>query len=273
MPLSVIPLVGVIGGGGGGSGTVTSVAVTTAAGVSGSVANPTTTPAITLTLGAITPTLVASSGAVSGANLSGTNTGDQTSVTGNAGTATALATGRTISITGDATYTSASFNGSTNVTGAITLTSVATGATAGSSSAIPVITFNNKGLVTGITSAAVIAPAGTLTGTTLAANVVTSSLTSLGVLDQLYVNSTGGVSIQSGDYVNLTGSLVVNIASATAINIAGPGNGTGIYIQDINQTVAINGAAGVTAQPLSGVQARGAAALRKRSARRGRSRR
>ena len=39
-----------------GTGTVTNVAVTTANGVSGSVANPTTSAAITLTLGAITPT-------------------------------------------------------------------------------------------------------------------------------------------------------------------------------------------------------------------------
>lgn len=46
------------GGGGGSSGTVTSVSVTTANGVSGVVANPTTTPAITLTLGAVTPTTV-----------------------------------------------------------------------------------------------------------------------------------------------------------------------------------------------------------------------
>jgi len=63
-------------GGGGGGGTVTSVAVTTANGVSGSVANATTTPAITLTLGNITPTSIVASGAVSGSNLSGTNTGD-----------------------------------------------------------------------------------------------------------------------------------------------------------------------------------------------------
>lgn len=42
----------------GGSGTVTSVSVVTANGVSGSVATATTTPAITLTLGAITPTSV-----------------------------------------------------------------------------------------------------------------------------------------------------------------------------------------------------------------------
>lgn len=61
-----------------GTGTVTTVSVVTANGVSGSVANPTTTPAITLTLGAITPSSVAASGTVTGSNLSGTNTGDQT---------------------------------------------------------------------------------------------------------------------------------------------------------------------------------------------------
>jgi hypothetical protein len=66
------------GGGGGGSGTVTSVSVTAANGISGTVANATTTPAITLSLGAITPSSVAANGAVTGSNLSGTNTGDQT---------------------------------------------------------------------------------------------------------------------------------------------------------------------------------------------------
>lgn len=44
-----------------GTGTVTTVSVVTANGVSGSVATATTTPAITLTLGAITPTSVAAS--------------------------------------------------------------------------------------------------------------------------------------------------------------------------------------------------------------------
>lgn len=48
-----------------GSGSVTTVSVTTANGVSGVVANPTTTPAITITLGAITPTSVAASAASS----------------------------------------------------------------------------------------------------------------------------------------------------------------------------------------------------------------
>ena len=93
---------------GSGSGTVTSASVTTANGVSGTVATPTTTPAFTLILGAITPTTIVASGAVSGTNLSGTNTGDQTTVSGNAGTATALQTARTIN--------GVSFNGTANIT-------------------------------------------------------------------------------------------------------------------------------------------------------------
>ena len=66
-----------------GGGTVTDVSVVTANGVSGSVATSTTTPAITLALGAITPSSVTASGAISagatvtGSNLSGVNTGDQ----------------------------------------------------------------------------------------------------------------------------------------------------------------------------------------------------
>lgn len=77
-----------------GSGTVTSVSVVTANGVSGSVADPTTTPAITITLGDITPskvngnTISAGTGtlalstytltATGSGSIQGTNTGDQT---------------------------------------------------------------------------------------------------------------------------------------------------------------------------------------------------
>lgn len=80
----------------GGAGTVTDVSVTNANGVSGSVATSTTTPAITLSLGNITPTTVngiALSGsstptlAVTGTTaVSGTNTGDQSTIVGITGT-------------------------------------------------------------------------------------------------------------------------------------------------------------------------------------------
>lgn len=64
---------------------VQSLTVTTANGVSGSFTGG-TTPALSLTLGAITPSSVAASGNVTGLNLSGTNTGDQTSIVGITGT-------------------------------------------------------------------------------------------------------------------------------------------------------------------------------------------
>lgn len=91
-----ISVSGIPGTSGTGSGTVTSVSVSTANGVSASVASPTSTPALTFTLGAIAPTSVNASGTVQGSNLSGTNTGDQTTISGNAGTATKLATARAI---------------------------------------------------------------------------------------------------------------------------------------------------------------------------------
>lgn len=66
------------------TGTVTTVSVTTANGVSGAVANPTTTPAITLTLGDITPTSVA----VAGGTALSANQGNGAKVQHSTGTAT-----------------------------------------------------------------------------------------------------------------------------------------------------------------------------------------
>lgn len=69
--------------------------------------------------------------------------------------------------------------------GAFTLTLPATGvvaATYGSSTSIPSFTVTAKGLITSASGNVVIAPAGTLTGTTLASNVVTTSITSTGTM-------------------------------------------------------------------------------------------
>jgi hypothetical protein len=125
------------------------------------------------------------SGLTVSAPISGSVTGSSGSTTGNAATATALATGRTIAITGDLAYTSASFDGTGNVTAAGTLATVATPGSTGSSTEIPIITINAKGLTTSISTAAVVAPAGTLSGSTLASGVTASSLTSLGTIANL----------------------------------------------------------------------------------------
>lgn len=119
---------------GSGAGTVTSVSVTTANGVSGTVATATTTPAITLTLGAITPTSISTgaltssaltSGRVPFASTAGLLT-DAAAFTFNSGTGAlaatsfagsgALLTGLVLSIAGTANQITSSAS-----TGAITL--------------------------------------------------------------------------------------------------------------------------------------------------------
>lgn len=126
-----------------GAGTVSSVSVTTANGVSGVVATSTTTPAITLTLGAITPTSVAASGSVSGSNLSGTNTGDQT-----------------ITLSGDVTGTG---------TGTFATTLAASGVTSGaygSNVSVPTFTVDAKGRITTASSVAINFPVLSVNGQT-----------------------------------------------------------------------------------------------------------
>lgn len=78
--------------------------------------------------------------------IGGTKTFSNTidgSVNGNANTATTLATGRTIAITGDLSYTSGSFDGSGNVTGTGTLATVNTNI-----GTYTKVTINAKGLAT-----------------------------------------------------------------------------------------------------------------------------
>jgi hypothetical protein len=104
----------------------------------------------------------------------------------------------------------------TSVGNATTLATVATGAVTGSSTAIPVITFNNKGLVTSVTTAAVVAPASTLSGSTLASGVTTSSLTALGTIASLAagtVSASGLVAAAGrmtvGTNLNVSGNTVI----------------------------------------------------------------
>lgn len=112
-------------------------------------------------------------------------------------------------------------------TAALTLASVASAGTTGSSTSIPAITIDVKGRVTSVSGNVVIAPAGTLTGTTLAANVVTSSLTSVGTIATGVWNGTA-VDVAHGGTGNTTFtaySVVCAGTTATGVfqNVSGVG--------------------------------------------------
>lgn len=175
-----------------------SSAVTSILGTTNQITVSASTGAVTLSL----PSTITGLTSISSTGFTG-------ALNGNATTASTLQTGRTISITGDITYTSPSFNGSSDITAGATLATVNTNVGEfGSASLIPTISVNGKGLVTAVSTSAVIAPAGTLTGTTLASNVITSSLTTVG-------NITSGT--WSAGAINSTGAITGTTITGTTI--------------------------------------------------------
>jgi phage-related tail fiber protein len=145
-------------------------------------------------------------------------------LTGNASTATTLQTSRTISATGDASWT-VNFNGSGNVTAAITLANVATAGTYRS------VTVNAKGLVTSGTNPTTLAGYGITDAQPLDAD-----LTAIAAL----AGTSGLLRKTAAD----TWSLDTNVYLTANQNISVTGDATGSGNTAIALTLASVGTAG-----------------------------
>ena len=154
-------------------------------------------------------------------DLPGVNTTGNQNTTGSAAT---LTTGRTIAITGDLAYTSESFNGSANVTGTGTLATVNSNVgTFGSTTAIPVITVNAKGLVTSVTTDSITTSFNIAGGIGSPVSIAGgSTLTFAGTANEIETTITAGQvqiglpnDVTIGQNLTVTGNLTVNGTTTT----------------------------------------------------------
>lgn len=125
--------------------------------------------------------------AFSGTTLTASGSGGTVTTTGSP------SSGNLTKFSGSSSITSGDLSGDITTSGTLAATLATVNSNVGpfgSSTSIPNITVNGKGLITAAGGNAVVAPAGTLTGTTLNSTVVTSSLTSVGAQAQaLNMNS------------------------------------------------------------------------------------
>lgn len=153
----------------------------------------------------------------------------QTTISGNAGTATTLATARTIGMTGDVTWTSASFNGSGDVTGTATLATITDNGTG----SFKKITTNSKGLVVGtkpVTQADItgLLGVGSISNTMLANGAVANlSGTNTGDETLATIKTKLGITTLSGSN---TGDQTITLTGDVT------GTGTGSFVTTLKNT-------------------------------------
>lgn len=171
-------------------------------------------------------------------------------LSGNSTTASSWQTARDFLLTGDASATFTGVNGSSNASATITLATVNSNVgTFGGGSAVPVITVNEKGLVTSVTTSPI---SGSLniagnTGTDTV-NLGTDTLTFTGSSGVTTSVANNQVSFSIGQDVATTSNVTFNNVSASGnLTVAGDltvngttttVNSTAVAISDVNLTLA-----------------------------------
>lgn len=225
-----------------GSGTVTDLSIVTANGISGTVANSTTTPAITLTLGNITPTTV-----------------NGLTITTTTGTLT-VANGQTLNVTTGGTLGTAAFTATDAYLAASVLSDTAYDATTWNGDTTHTPTKNairdkfesltvGVGGSTGATDNAVIVANGTGGSTVKASGWVTAGGSSLVSATNFFVTigsadtvvSIGGSSLTvpgsisvAGGQASMSASRTGGFGGPTMVTFAATGDGPGIEVPQIS---------------------------------------
>lgn len=168
-------------------------------------------------------------------------------LSGNASTASAWQTARTLSITGDASW-SISVDGSGNASGALTLAnSGVTAGTYGSTTAIPVITVDSKGRVTGVSTSTISTALSISDGTTTdTVSLGTDTLTFAGGTGVTTTVINNQISFAIGQAVSTTSDVQFNNLTlggylrgpgTLTIDPSGYGDATGTVVIAGNLTV------------------------------------
>jgi hypothetical protein len=150
-------------------------------------------------------------------------------LSGNATTASKWSSFRNLSLTGDATAT-ISVDGSANASGALTLATVNSNVgTFGSSTAIPIVTVNAKGLVTAVSTAG-ISSSFTLGSTTINLGGTQTSIAGLTevTVDNLNLNGNTLSSTDTNGNITISpnGTGSVDVAGSRVIGLSDPVNAT-----------------------------------------------
>jgi hypothetical protein len=198
---------------GDGLGTVTNVTASNSQGVTTLVTNGTTTPNIAIGLGSITPTSVAATGTVTGSNLSGSNTGDQT-----------------ITLTGEVTG-----SGTSSFATALSTTGVVA-ATYGSATQVPVFAVDSKGRITSVTNTTIPVGTGTVTSITAGTGLSGGTITTSGTI------ALANTAVVSGPYT------LANITIDAQGRITSASNGSAGSVTNVS-VVTANGVSGSVSNP------------------------